>query len=144
MAARSVNKVTLIGNLGRDVETKFTPSGKARSALSVATERRFKDQSGEYKSETQWHRVIMWQNEQVAQELTKGRQVYIEGRLEHRSWDGADGKKQYITEIIAEHVIPLGGRHQESEDQLVSAPKKPVTTTPAADPLFISDDDVPF
>ena len=157
MASRSVNKVILIGHLGRDAETKFTPSNVAVTKFSVATNRRWKDQqSGEWKEETDWANVVLWRQENLANYLTKGKQVYVEGRLQTRSWDDKDGKKQYSTEVVAEDVILLGGRdggggggsREEFSQQPVSMPRsaqkaKPSGEEPAMD-QGITDDDVPF
>src|SRR5437016_6143311 len=111
MATRSVNKVILIGHLGRDAETKFTPAGVAITKFSVATNRRWKDQqTGEWKEETNWSNVVLWRQENLANYLTKGKQVYVEGRLRTHSYDDKDGKKVYATEVVAEEVILLGGR----------------------------------
>jgi len=111
MASRSVNKVILIGNLGRDAETKFTPSGVAATRFSVATSRRWQDkQSGEWKEDTNWTNVVLWRSENLANYLLKGKQVYVEGRLQTRSYDDKDGKKVYATEVIAEEVVLLGGQ----------------------------------
>lgn len=108
---RSVNKVILVGNLGRDAETKFTPSGSAVSRFAVATTRRWKDQqTNDWKEETNWTNVSVWRQENLANYLTKGKQVYVEGRLQTRSYDDKDGKKVYSTEVVAEEVILLGGR----------------------------------
>ena len=88
MASRSVNKVILVGHLGRDAETKFTPAGVSVTSFSVATNRRWKDQqSGEWKEETDWANVVLWRQENLANYLTKGKQVYVEGRLQTRSYD---------------------------------------------------------
>jgi single-strand DNA-binding protein len=148
MASRSVNKVILIGHLGRDAETKFTPSGAAVTKFSVATNRRWKDQqSGEWKEETDWANVVLWRQENLANYLTKGKQVYVEGRLQTRSYDDKDGKKQYMTEVVAEDVILLGGRGGEGADSgPVSMPRsaRPQSTSPAAMDQGITDDDVPF
>jgi len=111
MASRSVNKVILVGNLGKDAETKFTPSGVAKTTFSVATSRRWKDQqTGDWKDETDWSNVVLWRAENLANYLTKGKQVYVEGRLSNRSYEDKDGVKKYITEVVAEEVILLGGR----------------------------------
>lgn len=111
MASRSVNKVILVGNLGKDAETRFTPQGTARTTFSIATQRRWKDQqTGEWKEETDWHNVLLWRSENVANFLTKGKQVYVEGRLQTRSYDDKDGNKRYITEVVADDLILLGGR----------------------------------
>jgi single-strand DNA-binding protein len=158
----SVNKVILIGNLGRDAETKFTPSGASVTNFSLATTRRWKDQaSGEWKEQTQWHRIVYWRAENVANYLLKGKQVYVEGRMETRSYDDKDGKKVYTTEVICEHLVLLGGRQDggsgPSEDYSQppvsmprSAPRPAAVSNPPAppdDPGFnqgITDDDVPF
>lgn len=158
MASRSVNKVILVGHLGKDAETKFTPSGQSVSNFTLATSRRWKDQqTQEWKEETDWHNVVAWRMENVSQYLTKGKQVYIEGRLQTRSYDDKEGKKRYVTEVVAEDVILLssgreggGGGYDEapSQERMVSQPRsaqaKPrPQSTPAFDP-GISDDDVPF
>ena len=155
MASRSVNKVILIGHLGRDAETKFTPSNVAMTRFSVATNRRWKDQqSGEWKEETDWANVVLWRQENLANYLTKGKQVYVEGRLQTRSWDDKDGKKQYSTEVVAEDVILLGGRdgggagggRDEFSQQPVSMPRSAQRPAAQEAPMDqgITDDDVPF
>jgi single-strand DNA-binding protein len=158
MASRSVNKVILVGNLGRDAETKFTPSGVARTTFSVATTRRWKDQqSGEWKDETDWHNVVLWRSENVANYLTKGKQVYLEGRLQTRSYDDKDGQKRYTTEVVADDIILLGGRGgdapEESHGQPVSMPRSaqrprqqqaPAEHSSPGFDQAIGDDDVPF
>jgi single-strand DNA-binding protein len=158
MASRSVNKVILLGHLGKDAETKFTPSGVSRSNFTVATNRRWKDQqSGEWKEITDWHNVVLWRSENLANYLLKGKQVYVEGRIENRSWEDKEGQKRYITEIIAEELILLGGRGDSggggadyNQDQVVSRPRGPQRQSPpvSAPPddfgQGITDDDVPF
>ncbi|MBI2679458.1 MAG: single-stranded DNA-binding protein [Candidatus Solibacter usitatus] len=154
MASRSVNKVTLIGHLGRDAETKFTPAGVAVTKFSIATSRRWKDQqSGEWKEETDWHNVVLWRAENLANYLLKGKQVYVEGRLQTRNYEDKDGKKVYITEVVAEDVLLLGGRGGEAgsgEGAPVSMPRSaPRQQAAAASPdagmdQGVSDDDVPF
>jgi single-strand DNA-binding protein len=156
MASRSVNKVILIGHLGKDAETKFTPSGASMTKFSVATNRRWKDQqTGEWKEETDWANVVLWRQENLANYLTKGKQVYVEGRLQTRSWDDKDGKKQYMTEVVADEVILLGGRGgdggAEGGSQPVSMPRSAPRSQPAARAVDemgpdqgITDDDVPF
>lgn len=115
MASRSVNKVILVGNLGRDAETKFTPSGAAVTKFALATTRSWKDQqTNEWKEETNWTNVVVWRQENLANYLTKGKQVYVEGRLHSRSYDDKDGKKVYTTEVVADDVILLGGRGEGS------------------------------
>jgi single-strand DNA-binding protein len=163
MASRSVNKVILVGHLGRDAETKFTPSGVAKTTFSVATSRRWKDQqTGEWKEETDWANIVLWRSENVANYLTKGKQVYVEGRLSTRSYDDKDGQKKWITEVVADEVILLGGRGgdaggapDEFNQGMASMPRsaqrsaatapRPQTASPETpfDP-GISDDDIPF
>ena len=103
----------LIGNLGKDAETRYTPSGAAVTNFSVATARSYKDQqSGEWKEETDWHDVVLWRGENVSQYLTKGTQVYVEGRLQTRSWEDQNGQKKYRTEVVCNgsDLMLLGGR----------------------------------
>jgi single-strand DNA-binding protein len=154
MASRSVNKVILIGHLGRDAETAYTASQVAKTSFSVATNRRWKDQqTGEWKEETDWSRVVLWRGENVAPYLTKGKQVFVEGRLQTRSYDDKDGKKVWTTEVIAEDVILLGGRgeggggqDESYQEPMRSAPRSRPAAAPASQPPSegIGDDDVPF
>lgn len=109
MASRSVNRVTLLGQLGRDAETMHTSSGADITKFSIATNNRWKDRSsGEWKESTDWHSIVLFNNATIGQYLTKGKQVYIEGRLQTRSYE-KEGKKMYATDVIAESVILLGG-----------------------------------
>jgi len=158
MASRSVNKVILLGNLGRDAETAFTASQVSVTKFSVATSRRWKDQqSGEWKEETNWTNVVLWRGENVAPYLTKGKQVYVEGRLQTRSYDDKDGKKVWTTEVVADEVIlTSGGRggegggppqQEEYGEPMRSSPRgrqAPAQSAPAASHDSIGDDDVPF
>jgi single-strand DNA-binding protein len=166
MASRSVNKVILLGNLGKDAETKFTQSQIARTTFSVATTRRLKDsQTNEWKDETEWHNVVLWRSENVANYLLKGTRVYIEGRMQTRSWDDKDGNKKYMTEVVADELILLGGRGEgggggpdmgagrdRDRDNMVSMPRSampsrspaPSNPEPPSYPEVVSDDDVPF
>jgi len=118
----SINKVILIGNLGRDPEVRYTQSGAAICNVSIATTRNWKDKStGERQEETEWHRVVFYDRlaEIAGEYLKKGRPVYVEGRLKTRKWQGQDGKDQYATEIIAQEMQLLGGR--DDADQAPSA-----------------------
>jgi single-strand DNA-binding protein len=160
MASRSVNKVILIGNLGRDAETAFTASQVAVVKFSVATSRRWKDQAtGDWKEETNWSNVVFWRGENVAPYLLKGTQVYVEGRLQTRSYDDKDGKKVWTTDVVAEEVILLGGRggnapggggdEYSQQEPMKSAPRS--RQAPAAPPAHaapmsggVDEDDVPF
>jgi len=174
MASRSVNKVILLGNLGKDAETRFTPQGTARTTFSIATSRRWKDQqTGEWKEETDWHNIVLWRSENLANYLTKGKKVYVEGRLQTRSYDDKDGNKKYSTEVVADEVILVGGRDDAPGGGADSAgysggydsassggpvsmprsaqpkPRQAPATPPAGGPdpfgdQGVSDDDVPF
>jgi single-strand DNA-binding protein len=150
MASRSVNKVILIGHLGRDAETRFTPQGVAVTSFSVATSRRWKDQqSGDWKEDTNWSDVVLWRAENLANYLTKGKQIYVEGRLQTRSYDDKDGNKRYRTEVIAEDVVLLGGRGESGgpEDGPPQRTGRPTKTAPEEEgdfPPGITDTDVPF
>ncbi|MFM2119176.1 MAG: hypothetical protein RL722_644 [Pseudomonadota bacterium] len=109
----SVNKVILIGNLGRDPEVRYTPNGAAICNVSIATTRNWKSKdSGERQEETEWHRVVFYDRlaEIAGEYLKKGRPVYVEGRLKTRKWQGQDGKDNYTTEVIADQMQLLGGR----------------------------------
>jgi single-strand DNA-binding protein len=108
----SLNKVMIIGNLGRDPEMRYTPNGQAVTQFTVAVNRRHRDQQGEWQEETEWFRVVAWGPlaERTAEYLRKGRKVYVEGRLQTRSWEGQDGQKRYTTELIANTVSPLDRR----------------------------------
>jgi single-strand DNA-binding protein len=109
-----VNKAIIIGNLGRDPEVRFTPSGRAVAKFSVATTEKWNDQQGQKQEKTEWHNIVVWgkQAETCGQYLAKGRQVFVEGRITNRSYDDKDGNKKYITEIIARDVRFLGGPGQ--------------------------------
>jgi single-strand DNA-binding protein len=159
MASRSVNKVFLIGNLGRDAETRFTPSGVACTRFSVATTRSWKDQqTNEWKEETNWTNVTAWRKENLANYLTKGKQVHVEGRLQSRSYNDQEGRKVYVTEVVAEDIILLGGRDdqtsgarsQRSDGRRSAQPNGNGrgTATATEDDQFentgITDDDIPF
>lgn len=106
-----INRVTLVGNLGQDPEIKSTPSGQSVAQLRVATTSTYKDREGNRQEATEWHTVVVWgkQAEACGKYLTKGRQVYVEGRLATRKWTDKDGKDRYSTEVVAETVRFLGG-----------------------------------
>ncbi len=124
--SRSVNKVILIGNLGRDAETSFTPAGVAVTKFSVATAHSWKDQSSdEWKEEVNWTNVVLWRNENLASYLTKGQQVYLEGRLQSRSYEDKDGRRVYVTEVISEEIVLLGGAKERSGLAAAPPPGRP-------------------
>ncbi len=109
----SVNKVILVGNLGKDPELRYTPSGAAVATFSLATTNPFKDREGN--KQTEWHNIVAWRQlaEICGKYLHKGKQVYIEGRIQTRSYDDRDGNKRYITEIVAEQMQMLGSRDEQ-------------------------------
>jgi single-strand DNA-binding protein len=153
MASRSVNKVILIGHLGKDAETRFTTSGVARTTFPLATNYRWKDpQTGEWKEETEWHNIVLWRQENLANYLTKGQRVYIEGRIQTRTYEDKEGQKRYMTEIVAQDLLLLGARGAEAAaveeapaQPPARAPQRP-QAAPAEEPLAegVTDDDVPF
>ena len=111
--AKSVNKVILVGNLGKDPEVKFTPSGVPVAKFSLATNERYKDKAGEWQDRTEWHNIVAWQRlaEIVGEYVKKGSKIYIEGRLQTSSWeDKQSGEKKYRTEVVASDLVLLGGR----------------------------------
>ena len=115
---RGLNKVMIIGRLGRDPEMRFTPGGRPVTSFSVATTRSWLSADGERREETEWFNVVAWAQlaEICKQYLVKGSQVYVEGRLQTRSWEDPDGKKHYRTELVANEMILLGDRRGPGED----------------------------
>jgi single-strand DNA-binding protein len=107
----SVNKVILVGNLGRDAELRYTPGGAAVATLNLATTEVWNDRNNQRQEKTEWHRVVLWgkQAESLQEYLTKGKQIYVEGRLQTRQWDDKDGNKRYTTESKCDRVTLLGG-----------------------------------
>src|SRR5438477_4317631 len=107
----SVNKVILVGNLGRDAELRYTPGGAAVATINMATTEVWNDKAGQRQEKTEWHRVVLWGKsaESLSEYLTKGKQIYVEGRLQTRQWDDKDGNKRYTTEIRGDRIVLLGG-----------------------------------
>ena len=160
----SVNKVILIGNLGRDPEIRYLPSGDAVANFSIATTEKWKDKNGEMQEQTEWHRIAFFgrQAEIVGEYLRKGSSVYVEGRLQTRKWTDKDGNERYTTEIRGDRMQMLGARggggggrempEMESAPPSESAPpaKRPAATAGAAGGAKKStgfddlDDDIPF
>jgi single-strand DNA-binding protein len=149
--AKSVNKVILVGNLGKDPEVKYTPSGTAVAKFTLATNERYKDKEGQWQDRTEWHNLVAWaRTAEIAGEyLKKGRTVYVEGSLRTSSWDDKEsGQKKYKTEIVVNDLVLLGGRDAGEEgggrsrvaaagfDQRVPE-REPASAT-------ITDDDIPF
>jgi single-strand DNA-binding protein len=146
----SVNKVILVGNLGRDAELKFTPSGFPISSFSLATTDRRKDKDNNWQEKTEWHRIKLLgkQAESLQDYLKKGKQIYVEGRLETRSWDDKDGQKKYMTEIIADRIQLLGGRGdgggRSSRGGDDMDHYEEMGSGGGAGPSDLTDDDIPF
>ena len=117
---RGLNKVMIIGRLGRDPEMRYTPSGRPVTTFSVGTNRSWNTANGERRTETEWFNVVAWSSlaEICKQHLRKGQTVYIEGRLQTRGWEDPDGKKHYRTEIVANEMIMLGDKREGGEDLL--------------------------
>ena len=141
----SVNKAILIGNLGKDPELRYTPSGKAVATFSLATTERWTGQDGQKSESTTWHNVVAWgrQAEVIKEYMTKGRQIYIEGRIVNRSYDDKDGNKKYISEVVVQNFQFIGTRGGGGDDRDFSqAP--PDDAAPPAPDTGNGDDDLPF
>lgn len=151
----SVNKVILIGNLGRDPETRYTADGAAITNITIATSRKYKDSSGQQQEETEWHRVAFFGRlaEIAGEYLKKGRPVYVEGRLRTRKWQDKEGQDRYTTEIVADQMQMLGSREgmggggdiDSGAEEPRAAPRssgKPAVAKPAN--IADMDDDIPF
>ncbi len=136
----SVNKVILIGNLGKDPELRYTPGGQAVASFPLATSEKWRDKEGVMQDNTEWHNIVVWgrQAETAKEYLAKGRQVYIEGRIQTRSWEDKDGNKRYTTEIVALRVQFLGSRGSGGGGGGEMPPDAPQPD------LAEEDDDLPF
>lgn len=145
-----VNKVILIGNLGRDPEVRTTPNGQTVASFTLATSRRWKDKEGQRQEQTEWHNIVVWgrQAETAGQYLTKGKQVFVEGRLQTRSWeDRTSGEKRYKTEVVCENFQMLGGRGDSGGasrggEQAHAEPEDPHFQGGGGGGM--DDDDIPF
>lgn len=138
----SVNKVILIGNLGKDPDLRYTPGGKAVASFSLATSERWTNQEGQKQESTTWHNIVAWgkQAEVMKEYLSKGRQVYIEGRIQNRSYDDKEGNKKYISEVVVQNFTFLGSRDSGSRPSSNSAPEEsPQQSVPDS-----PEDDLPF
>ena len=152
----SVNKVILIGNLGRDPETRYMPDGGAVTNVSIATTESWKDKNGEKQEKTEWHRVAFFGKlaEIAGEYLKKGSQIYVEGRLQTRKWQDKDGQDKYSTEIVADRMQMLGSRQgmggdreREPAGEREGASKpagKPAGAKPAGSKFDDFEDDIPF
>lgn len=146
----SLNKVMLIGNLGKDPEVRYTPSGAVVANFSIATTEKWKNkQNGQIEEKTEWHNIVVWgkQAENCKEYLSKGRPVYIEGKLQTRSWDDKDGNKRYTTEVLALTVQFLGGKSTEggfSRPASGGTSQSQTSDNMDGPPPFDPDDDIPF
>ena len=149
-----MNKVILVGNLGRDAELRYTPGGAAVATLNMATTEVWNDKAGQKQEKTEWHRVVLWGKtaESLTEYLTKGKQIYVEGRLQTRQWDDKDGNKRYTTEIRGDRVVLLsggggGGRGGGMPSRGGSMMRGWAAGSPAghdAPDQPLTDDDIPF
>jgi single-strand DNA-binding protein len=144
-----LNKVFLIGNLGRDPEVRSTPSGQPVANFTLATSRRWKDKSGQRQEQTEWHNIVVWgkQAEIAGQYLTKGKQIFVEGRLQTRSWeDKTSGEKKYRTEVVCDNFQMLGQRGGGGADMDGAAHSGggPSYDEGMGGPGAPEDDDIPF
>lgn len=141
-----VNKAILLGRLGRDPELKYTPGGKAVATFSLATTERWTTQDGQKKENTTWHNIVAWGKpaEIMKEYLRKGSEVFIEGRIDNRSWDDKDGNKRYISEVVVSNFQFVGSRAAGTGGgEETAAPNRPDDDIPAAGGTR-SDDDLPF
>jgi len=139
-----INKAILIGNLGGDPEVRYTPSGVAVARFNIATSEEWKDKdTGEKKERTEWHRIVAWRRlgEICGEYLSKGQQVYVEGRIQTNAWEDKEGNKRYTTEIVANTVQFLGRRDTANTARPQSSPVSDFQGAPAQGP---GDDDIPF
>lgn len=142
----SLNKAMIIGNLTQDPELRQTTTGQAVCSFSVATNRTWKDQSGEKQEQAEFHNVVAWAKlaEIITQYVKKGNRIFIEGRLQTRSWEGQDGVKRYRTEIVAENMVMLGGRSESSGFGGGSDSDATPTQAPVSADDEIKLEDIPF
>ena len=139
----NLNKCMIIGRLGADPEMRYTANGSAVTNFNVATSRQYTTADGERRDETEWFSVVTWNRlaEICSQYLAKGREVYVDGRMQTRSWEGQDGQRRYKTELIAENVQFLGGRQDGERTGSFAAPGLPVGADADGD---VEPDDLPF
>jgi single-strand DNA-binding protein len=145
----SLNKCMIIGNLGRDPEMRYTPSGQAVTQFTVAVNRNYKNQQGERQEETEWFRIVAWgqQAEFAAEYLRKGAKVYIEGRLQTRQWEGQDGQKRYTTELVANTIQNLERRPRDDAGEPPppdQATRRPAPAAEQSEQPAPEYDDLPF
>jgi single-strand DNA-binding protein len=145
----SLNKVMLIGNLGKDPEVRFTPGGQAVANFSIATTERWKGKDGNQEEKTEWHNIVVWGKlaELCREYLHKGRPCFVEGRLQTRSWDDKEGKKRYTTEVVAQTIQFLGGRGETAgagRGAGAGASEPAFAGGQEGPPSFDTEEDIPF
>jgi single-strand DNA-binding protein len=145
----SVNKVILVGNLGRDAELRYTPGGSPVATINLPTTEIWNDKAGQRQEKTEWHRVVLWGKtaESLNEYLTKGKQIYVEGRLQTRQWDDKDGNKRYTTEIRGDRIVLLGGGGMGTGGGGRQQPRSAGTSPDEHMPEpggELTDDDIPF
>jgi single-strand DNA-binding protein len=159
----AINKVILVGNLGKDPELRYTPSGVAVASFSLATSERFKDRNGEQQERTEWHNIVVWRQlaEICGKYLHKGKQVYLEGKIQTRKYQDRDGNDRYITEVVCHEMQMLGNRSEGdsqpsqsrsdhgSQSQAQGQPQQKAANSGAGfgdfeEPPFDPDEDIPF
>jgi single-strand DNA-binding protein len=144
----SVNKVILVGNLGRDAELRYTPGGAPVATLNMATTEVWNDKGGQRQEKTEWHRVVLWGKtaESLSEYLTKGKQIYVEGKLQTRQWDDKDGNKRYTTEVRGDRVVLLsgGGAGGGQRPQTRAAAPAGMEDHMGEPVSELTDDDIPF
>ena len=142
------NKVILAGNLGKDVELRYTLAGAAVASFYLATTERYKDKDGNKQEKTEWHNIVMWRQlaELASKYLQKGSKIYLEGKIQTRSYDDKDGNKRYVTEIIADQMEFLGGNQQTTHQQKATQQQAPRGYEVGMRPQqsFNPDDEIPF
>ena len=158
MAERSVNKAILLGRLGSDAETRFTQNGTPVSRVSLAMNRQWTDSDKQVHEETDWMSIVIWNKENLATYLTKGTKLYVEGRLQTRSYDDKEGVKRYVTEVVAENLVLLGGAAngnsngpgRDTREKVNRRRTRGTSSTsrrdrePETEQQVLQDDDVPF
>ena len=143
----SVNKVILVGNLGRDAELRYTPGGSPVATINLATTEVWNDKAGQRQERTEWHRVVLWGKtaESLNEYLTKGKQIYVEGRLQTRQWESKEGEKRYTTEVRGDRVVLLGGMGggggARQQPRSSTGPSEEHMIEPGSE---LTDDDIPF